>query len=80
MYNYHHYTGYKIDHQSNSIPLETNNPNVVFNEEYPFLFGQTTFGIINWENIKYKEERGILGLFDHIFDIIVHCQNMTFGM
>ena len=25
------YTGFKIDHQSNDIPLETNNPNVVFN-------------------------------------------------
>jgi hypothetical protein len=63
------YTGFKIDHQSNDIPLETNNPNVVFNEEYPFLFGHTTMGMINWEIIKYKEERGILGLFDPIFNI-----------
>jgi len=63
------YTGFKIDHQNNDIPLETNNPNVVFNEEYPFLFGHTTIGMINWEIIKYKEERGIMGLFDPIFDI-----------
>ena len=63
------YTGFKIDHQSNNIPLEANNPNYVFDEDYPFLFGQTTIGVINWEVIKYKEERGILGLFDSIFGI-----------
>jgi len=63
------YTGFKIDHQSDSIPLETNNSKYVFSEEYPFLFGQTTIGMINWEVLRYKEERGILGLFDPIFDI-----------
>ena len=62
------YTGFKIDHQSKSIPLETNNPNIIFSEDYPFLFGQTTLGQIKWEVIKYKEERGIMALFDYFFN------------
>ena len=61
------YTGFKINHQTDSIPLETNN-DAIFSESYPFTFEGQTLCFIRREIIKYKEERGISSLFDMIFN------------
>jgi len=62
------YTGYTIDHQSDDKPLYTNNDKF-FKEDFAFSFKNTLIRYANWQVIKYKEERGILGLFDDLFDI-----------
>ena len=62
------YKGYKLDHQSPSIPLDIN-ADKYFIEEYPFFFNSTFLRLSQWEVIKYKEERGIMGLFDDLFNI-----------
>ena len=62
------YPGYKIDHQSDEIPLEKNSDKYPFYKELFFSFSKTTFYDINWGIIKYKEERGLLGLFDNLFN------------
>ena len=59
------YTGYKIDHQNENIPLETNNLNHTFTKELFFSLDKTDIFRINFEIIKYKEEKGLLGLFDN---------------
>ena len=59
------YIGYKIDHQSDKKPLETNNDNFIFNRELFFSFNKSTIFDINFEVIKYKEEKGLLGLFEN---------------
>ena len=58
------YSGYKIDHQ-NDIPLEKNSDKFPFYKELFFTLSKSTFFQINWGVIKYKEERGLLGLFDN---------------
>ena len=59
------YSGYKIDHQSNTIPLEKNSGKYPFYKELFFSFGKSTIYDIDWGVIKYKEERGLIGLFDN---------------
>ena len=59
------YSGYKIDHQSENIPLEKNSDEYPFYKEIYFSLSKTTIFNINWGYIKYKEERGLLGLFDN---------------
>ena len=61
------YSGYKIDHQ-NDIPLEKNSDKFPFYKELFFTLSKSTFFQINWGIIKYKEERGLLGLFDNLFN------------
>ena len=58
------YIGYKIDHQNDKKPLETNNDNFIFNRELYFSFNKSTLFEIYFEIIKYKEEKGLLGLFE----------------
>ena len=60
------YRGYKLDHQSETIPLEASAERY-FTEEYPFFFDNTLIRYSQWEVIKYVEERGIAGLFDKMF-------------
>ena len=62
------YSGYKIDHQNDKIPLEKNSDKYPFYKELSFSFSKSTFYDINWGIIKYKEERGLLGLFDNLFN------------
>ena len=62
------YTGYKINHQSEEIPLETQNINYTFSKELYFTIDKTDIFEINFEIIKYKEEKGLLGLFDNWLD------------
>ena len=61
------YKGYKLDHQSETIPLDVN-ADRNFTVEYPFFFDNTLIRLSQWEVIKYVEERGIAGLFDRIFN------------
>ena len=56
------YSGYKINHQSKDIPLETNNDKYIFYKEFYFFFTKTTYININWQKIYYKEERRPLDL------------------
>ena len=58
------YPGYKIDHQNEKVPLEKNSDKYTFYKELYFSFSKSVFYEINWGTIKYKEERGLLGLFD----------------
>ena len=62
------YSGYKIDHQSDTIPLEKNSDKYPFYKELFFSFDKSTIYDIDWGVIKYKEERGLLGLFDNLFN------------
>jgi hypothetical protein len=62
------YNGFELDHQSNSIPLNIDS-NKTFEEIIPFSFDQFSMNIFKWEVIIYKEERGILKMFDNIFNI-----------
>lgn len=62
------YNGFELDHQSNSIPLNKDS-NKTFEEIIPFSFDQFSMNIFKWEVIIYKEERGILKMFDNIFNI-----------
>ena len=62
------YSGFELDHQSDSIPLN-NKTDKTFMIERLVFFNNTSINLLNWEVIKYKEERGIAGLFDDIFDI-----------
>ena len=62
------YSGYKIDHQNNNIPLRRNSDKYPYYKELYFNFVRTTFYEVNWNIIKYKEERGMLGLFDNLLD------------
>ena len=59
------YIGYNIDHQNKKKPLETNNKKYIFHKELYFSFNKTTLFQINFEIIKYREERGLLGLFEN---------------
>ena len=59
------YSGYKIDHQNKNIPLETNNDKYTFYRQLYFQLSKTTFHYVNWNLIKYKEERGLYRLFDN---------------
>ena len=59
------YNGYKIEHQNENIPLETRNLNFTFNKILFFSLDKTDIFRINFEMIKYKEEKGLLGLFDN---------------
>ena len=59
------YSGYKIDHENNEIPFEENSDKYIFYKEIFFSKNRTSVVTVNWEVIKYKEERGLLGLFDN---------------
>ena len=59
------YQGFKLQHQK-SIPLITNESDIYFSEDYFFCLNKTTINIIDWEILKYIENRGIYGLFDGI--------------
>ena len=59
------YSGYKIDHQNNNIPLEKNSDKYPFYKILYFSSTKSTVYDINWGFVKYKEERGLLGLFDN---------------
>ena len=59
------YQGFKLQHQE-SIPLITNESYIYFKEEYPFSLNKTTVNVIDWEILKYIENRGVYGLFDGI--------------
>ena len=72
------YSGYKIDHQSNTIPLEKNSGKYPFYKELFFSFGKSTIYDIDWGVIKYKEERGLLGLFDNLFNIYKLNKNVEY--
>ena len=61
------YSGYKIDHQNGNIPLESNNDKYTFYKEFYFNSTASSYFEINWGAIKYKEERGLFGLFDNLF-------------
>ena len=60
------YSGYKIEHQSDTIPLEKNSAEYPFYKELYFSFNKSSFYNVHWGIIKYREERGILGLFDNL--------------
>ena len=62
------YSWYKIDHENKNTPLERNNDKYSFYKEFYFNFNQSTFYEVNWNIIKYKEERGLFALFDNLFD------------
>ena len=62
------YSGYKIDHENKNTPLERNNDKYHFYHEFYFNLNQSTFYEVNWNIIKYKEERGLFALFDNLFD------------
>ena len=62
------YRGYKIDHDNEKIPLETTNENYIFYKEFYFSLNKTSFFEVDWEIIKYREEKGLLGLFDNWFN------------
>ena len=62
------YRGYKIDHDNEKIPLETTNENYIFYKEFYFSLNKSTFFEVDWEIIKYREEKGLLGLFDNWFN------------
>ena len=63
------YSGYKIDHQNDKIPLEKNSDKYPFYKEIYFSLSKSRIYNINWGIITYKEERGLLGLFDNYFNI-----------
>ena len=56
------YNGYKLDHQNKEISLDVNS-GANFIENFPFFIDNTLIRASRWEVIKYKEERGIFGLF-----------------
>jgi len=60
------YSGYKIDHQNDKIPLEKNSDKYPFYKEFYFTFNKSTFYNADWGIIKYREEKGLLGLFDNL--------------
>ena len=62
------YSGYKIDHQDDETPLERNNDKYHFYHEFYFNLNQSTFYEVNWNIIKYKEERGLFSLFDNLLN------------
>ena len=58
------YPGYKIDHQNETTPLEMNNNNITFTEVLFFNYDKMSMFEIDFEILKYKEEKGLLGLFE----------------
>ena len=62
------YSGYKINHQDDDIPLERNDDKFLFSKDFFFSSNTTTFFKIKWEIIKYKEEKGLFGLFDNLLN------------
>ena len=59
------YQGFKLQHQK-SIPLITNESDIYFSKQYPLSINKTTINIIDWEVLKYIENRGVFGIFDGI--------------
>ena len=62
-YFYINYTGFNLDHQSNSKPLEMGE-DIYFSDEFPFFFDYVLLRDLYWEVVKYKEEKGISRLWD----------------
>ena len=62
------YSGYKIDHQNTDIPLEKNNDKYTFKQEFYFSTERSSLFQVFWNVIKYKEEKGLLGLFDNFLN------------
>ena len=63
------YSGYKIDHNNKNTPLERNNDKYTFYKELIFSLDKSSIIQINWNVIKYKEERGIFSLFDNLLNV-----------
>ena len=59
------YPGYKIEHQNEKTPLIANSSNITFDRLLTFSFNKFNIYNINFEMIKYREEKGLLGLFDN---------------
>ena len=59
------YSGYKIDHQNTDTPLERNNDKYTFHQEFYFSTESSSLFQVFWNVITYKEEKGLLGLFDN---------------
>jgi hypothetical protein len=61
------YSGYEINHQNETSPLEQKwIPNTYWIS--PLKDKYTFFGY-NWKNIIYKEEKGLLGIFENLLGI-----------
>ena len=58
------YNGFELNHTS-KIPLK-NNSDIFFKNFFFFSFAQTKIQYLNWEAIKYKEEKGISRIFDKL--------------
>ena len=58
------YNGFELNH-TRKIPLK-NNSDVFFKNFFFFSFAQTKIQYLNWEAIKYKEEKGISRIFDKL--------------
>ena len=50
------------------MPLETNNINYTFSKRLFFTIDKTDIFEFNMEIIRYKEEKGLLGLFENWID------------
>lgn len=58
------YNGFELDH-SKDIPLKNDN-NIFFKNFFFFSIGDVKIEFLNWEVLKYKEEKGISRLFDKL--------------
>ena len=60
------YTGTKVEHQNSESPLKKE----YFQTSFPFSIDEKmSASMLRWKNIKYNEERGIVGMFDSWFGI-----------
>ena len=60
------YNGFELRHQED-IPLR-NDDNITFKDFYFFSFTHSIIQLLNWEIVKYKEEKGISRIFDQLFE------------
>jgi len=58
------YNGFLIDHESDKGIIK--NETIILYNYYPFFFNYTLIRNLIWENIIYKDEKGISRLFDII--------------
>lgn len=66
LFNYYfdiHYTGFDLNHQTNNKPLNKNSQSE-FIASYEFFFKRTLIRRLYWQNIHYKEKKGIFDLFN----------------
>ena len=62
------YSGYKIDHQNSDTPLGRNNDKYTFYQQFYFSLDSSSVLQVHWNVIKYKEEKGLFGLFDNFLN------------